>query len=563
MAVESERWLRHYPKEIKPEYDYEEKPLYSYLIEAKERYPEKAALHFLGKEMTYKEVHEDAIRLAHQLMAMGISKGDRIAIMLPNSPQGVIAYYAALMAGAVVVQTNPLYVERELEHQLADSGAKIIICLDLVYPKVARVQGKTNLEKVIVTGIPDYLPFPKNLLYPLVQKKKKQPMPKIMFTDSVRAFDDVIRTGDLMYKPVEVDAKEDLALLQYTGGTTGPAKGVMLTHHNLIANTIQSSHWMYRTKYGEEAILGVLPFFHVYGMTIVMNLSIMYVSKMIILPTFNAKETLKTIEKQKPTLFPGAPTMYIALINHPDIQKFDLSSIETCISGSAPLPVEIQEKFERLTGGKLVEGYGLSEASPVTHCNLIWDRRIPGSIGLPYPNTQAKILSAETGEEAEVNEVGELMVKGPQVMRGYWRRPEVTNKVLKDGWLLTGDMGYMDEEGYFYIVDRKKDMIIASGFNIYPREVEEVLFEHPDVMEAAIIGVPDKYRGETVKAFVVLKKGKTLDEKDLERHCRKRLAAYKIPRIYEFREELPKTMVGKVLKRSLEAEERRKASTGV
>lgn len=561
MAVEKERWLKHYPKEVEPAYEYDDKPLYSYLIEAKDKFPDKAAIHFLGKKMNYKQLFDESIKLASQISAMGISKGDRVAVMLPNSPQGVISYYAALMAGAVVVQTNPLYVERELEHQLVDSGAKMIICVDLVYPKVARVQGKTNLEKIIVTSVQDYLPFPKNLLYPLVQKKKKQPLPKIMFTDTVRSFKKVLQMGDKSFDPVQIQAKEDLALLQYTGGTTGPAKGVKLTHYNLIANTIQTTRWMYRTKYGEESILGVLPFFHVYGMTVVMNLSIMYVSRMIILPQFNVQEVLKTIEKEKPTLFPGAPTMYIGLVNYPDIQKYDLSSIETCISGSAPLPGEIQESFERLTGGKLVEGYGLSEASPVTHCNLIWDHRVSGSIGLPFPNTEARILSPETGEEAEVDEVGELMVKGPQVMKGYWNRPEETDAVLKDGWLLTGDMGYMNEEGYFYIVDRKKDMIIASGYNIYPREVEEVLFEHPDVQEAAVLGVPDSYRGETVKAFLVAKKGKTLDEKELDKHCRKLLASYKIPRIYEFRDELPKTMVGKVLKRSLIEQDSDKVSS--
>lgn len=561
METGAKRWLSLYPEEIAPVNEYPNRPLYDYLLEAAEKFPNKIAIHFLGKELTYGQLLDETIRLAGQLARLGLKKGDRVAIMLPNSPQSVISYYAVLMAGGIAVQTNPLYTERELEHQLRDSGAKMIVCLDQLYPRVSRVKANTELETIIVTGVQDYLPFPKNLLFPIVSKTKIPKKREFKGLDRVYLFTDLIRTGTTDFAPVPVDPEEDLALLQYTGGTTGVAKGVMLTHRNLIANTEQARKWMYRNRYGQEAILGVLPFFHVYGMTVVMNLGIMHVAKLIILPRFNVEETLKTIEKQLPTLFPGAPTMYIALINHPDIHKYDLSSIETCISGSAPLPVEVQQTFERLTGGKLVEGYGLSESSPVTHCNLIWGERVPGSIGIPFPDTDAKIVSPETGEELPVNEIGELAVKGPQVMKGYWRRPEETASVLKDGWLLTGDMAYMDERGYFYIVDRKKDVIIASGYNVYPREVEEVLFEHPDVLEAAVIGVPDAYRGETVKAYVVPKPGRTLDEKALDAHCRKYLAAYKVPKLYEFRDELPKTIVGKVLKRVLIEEEMKKQSS--
>lgn len=333
----------------------------------------------------------------------------------------------------------------------------------------------------------------------------------------------------------------------------------MLTHRNLIANTLMCAHWMYRCQKGEEAILGVLPFFHVYGMTTIMNLSVMQAYKMILLPKFDVETVLKTIEKQKPTLFPGAPTMYIALLNHPNLSKYDLSSIKVCISGSAPLPVEVQEKFEKITGGKLIEGYGLTEASPVTHSNFLWDgERIKGSIGVPWPDTDAKIISLETGQEANVNEIGELVVRGPQVMKGYWNQPFETDSVLRDDWLYTGDMGYMDEKGYFFIVDRKKDMIIASGYNIYPREVEEVLYEHPKVQEAVVVGVPHEYRGETVKAFIVLKEGEQCTEEELDEFMRNRLAAYKVPRIYEFRKELPKTAVGKILRRVLIEEENKK-----
>jgi long-chain acyl-CoA synthetase len=561
MGIGAKRWIAEYPEDILPVNEYDDRPLYDFLKEAGTNYPNKIAIHFLGKELNFRELYEEAAAFADQLSQLGTQKGDRVAIMLPNCPQAVIAYYGTLMAGGVAVQTNPLYMDRELVHQLNDSGTKIIVCLDALLPKVKRVLSDTCLEKVIVTGIQDYLPFPKNKLYPMTQKGKLPKREEVRAHEGFYFFKDLIKQGNRAFQPVAVSAKEDLALLQYTGGTTGLAKGVMLTHLNLITNTKQACSWMYKNKYGEETILGVLPFFHVYGMTIVMNLSILFASKMVILPRFNVEEVLETIQKQRPTIFPGAPTMYIGLINHPKIGEYDLSSIKSCISGSAPLPPEVQERFETITGGKLVEGYGLSEASPVTHCNLIWGNRVKGSIGIPYPDTEARIISAETGEEADVNEVGELIVKGPQIMQGYWNRPEDTADVLKEGWLYTGDVAYMDERGYFYIVDRKKNMIIASGYNIYPREVEDVLFEHPDVLEAAVVGVPDPYRGETVKAFIVLKEGRTVSEKTLDQHCRARLAAYKVPRSYEFREELPKTSIGKVLKRTLIEEENSRVKT--
>ena len=374
---------------------------------------------------------------------------------------------------------------------------------------------------------------------------------KIEENANTHYFKNIIENGSENYDPVEVDPKEDLALLQYTGGTTGRPKGVELTHFNLVSNVEMCTSWLYKLDENEEIVLGVLPFFHVYGMTTVMNLSIMFGAKMILLPKFDPETVLKSIEKYKPTLFPGAPTIYIGLLNHPNIDKYDLSSIKACISGSASLPVEVQQQFEKKTGGKLVEGYGLTESSPVTHANFIWGDRIGGSIGVPWPDTDAMIVKEGTLEELPLGEVGEIAVKGPQIMKGYWNREEETKKVLIDGWLLTGDMGKMDENGYFYVVDRKKDMIIAGGLNIYPREVEEVLYEHPDIQEAAVFGVPHEYRGETVKAVIVSKGGKKLDEKVLDKYCRENLAAYKIPRIYEFRDELPKTIIGKVLKRQL------------
>ncbi|PAV27646.1 long-chain fatty acid--CoA ligase [Virgibacillus profundi] len=551
-------WHSHYPSEIPTSITYDEKPLHAFLDESAKRYKEKKALYFMGKEMSFKELHTEARKMANYMQSLGLKKGDKVAIMLPNCPQGVISYYAALMAGAVVVQTNPLYTERELEYQLIDSGATFIVCLDILLPRVTSVRGNTSLRHTIVTGIKDYLPFPKNLIYPFIQKKQYNMVVKVEQSKETHVWNTMIEQTSADYKKVDVDPLKDLALLQYTGGTTGYPKGVMLTHYNLVANVQMCETWLYKTKEGQEIVLGVLPFFHVYGMTTVMNMSIMQGSKMILMPKFDAGDVLKTIQKQRPTLFPGAPTIYVGLLNHPDLKKYDLSSIEACISGSAPLPTEVQEQFEKITGGKLVEGYGLTETSPVTHANFVWTNRVNGSIGVPWPDTDCRIFIMETEEEAGVGEVGEIAVKGPQVMQGYWNNQEETDNVLKDGWLLTGDLGYMDEKGYFFVVDRKKDMIIAGGYNIYPREVEEVLYEHEGVLETVVAGIPDPYRGETVKAYIVLKDGYSITDEELNTYCRKHLAAYKVPRLYEYRDELPKTAVGKILRRKLVDEEKEK-----
>lgn len=556
--VVNKPWLSLYPSEIPHEINFEERTLQSYLKEAAIEHPSKTAIHFLGKKLTFQEVYDQSLKLANYLKDLGVKKGDRVSIMLPNCPQAVISYYGVLFAGGIVVQTNPLYMERELEYQINDSGSEIIITLDILYPRVSKVKALTKLRDIIVTGIKDYLPFPKNMLYPFVQKKQYGIVVKVEHSGENHLFTEVMKESQVNEINVDIDPQNDLALLQYTGGTTGFPKGVMLTHMNLVSNTMMSVKWMYKCKKAQEKVIGILPFFHVYGMTAVMNLSIMQAFEMVLLPKFDPETTLKTIQKEKPTLFPGAPTIYIALLNHPDIQKYDLSSIDSCISGSAALPVEVQEQFERVTGGKLVEGYGLSEASPVTHANFLWDERVSGSVGIPWPNTDSKIISMETGEEAPVNEIGEIVVSGPQIMKGYWNRKEETEAVLKDGWLLTGDLGYMDERGFFYVVDRKKDMIIAGGFNIYPREIEEVLYEHEKIQEVIVAGIPDPYRGETVKAYVVKKQGAELTEEELDAYARKHLAAYKVPRLYEFRDELPKTAVGKILRRALIEEEKQK-----
>lgn len=545
------KWHTHYPQEIPITIDYDRKPLHKFLEESTEQYNDMKALHFMGNEMSFNELYIEAKKMANYMQGLGLQKGDRVAIMLPNCPQAVISYYATLMTGAIVVQTNPLYKERELDYQLNDSGCTIIICLDILLPLVASVRKQSSIKHTIVTSIKDYLPFPKNLIYPFIQKRQYDVVVKVEQSEDTHIWSSVIRESSDQYTEVQIDPIEDLALLQYTGGTTGHPKGVMLTHYNLVSNVQMCESWLYKTKERSEVVLGVLPFFHVYGMTTVMNLSIMKGFKMVLLPKFDAKEVLKTIHKQKPTLFPGAPTIYIGLLNHPKLNKYDLSSIKACISGSAPLPIEIQDQFEKATGGRLVEGYGLTETAPVTHANFVWTKRINGSIGVPWPDTDSKIIDLETSEEAEIGEIGEIIIKGPQVMKGYWNNPDETEKVLKDGWLYTGDLGYMDENGYFYIVDRKGDMIIAGGFNIYPRDIEEVLYEHEAVQEAVVVGVSDSYRGETVKAFVVKRPGAHLTEEILDEYCREHLAAYKVPKAYEFREELPKTAVGKVLRRLL------------
>ncbi len=552
--VSAKSWLRHYPKEVAPTYDYPKHNLAQFLIDAATRFPQHSAVYFMGKKINYKRLLQDSYRFANGLKGLGIKKGDRVVIMLPNCPAAIIAYFGALMAGAIVVQTNPLYMERELEYQLSDSGALVIVTLDLLFSRVNNVLTRTNIRHMIVTSIKDDLPAPQNWLYPLKLKKEGVKL-SIPYGLSVTAFKRFLSGASDAPVCENVDACEEPALLQYTGGTTGLSKGVMLTHYNLIANTLQNRYWCYKSEDGKERYLAALPCFHVFGLTVLLNQAILTAGMLILIPRFEVDVILKAINKLKPTIFPGAPTMYMALINHPSIKKYDLSSIHVCVSGSAPLPLEVQERFEELTGGRLIEGYGLTEASPVTHANPIWGLRKIGSIGIPFPDTEVKVVDSDSGEEMPIEEIGELVVRGPQVMKGYWNRDEETRKTIRDGWLFTGDMARMDEDGYFAIVDRKKDLIIASGFNIYPREIEEVLYEHPAIKEAAVAGVYDQYRGETVKAFVVLREGYKLTDLELEAYCREKLAAYKVPHNYEFRDSLPKTMVGKVLRRKLIEEE--------
>jgi long-chain acyl-CoA synthetase len=454
-----------------------------------------------------------------------------------------------------------MYVEREMEHQWNDAGVEVLIVLDHLYPKVEKVVPKTGIRSVIVTSLREFLPFYLKWLYPLKAKKQNLFM-DVRYDDKVRNFAALIRQSQPLASGCSLQSG-DLALLQYTGGTTGVAKGVMLTHGNIVANVMQISAWFPELQRGRERLVAILPFFHVFGMTVTMNWALFTGSTIILVPKFQVDEFLKLLHKSRPTIFPGVPTIFVAIVNHPKITEYDLSSIRFCITGSAPMPVEILTQFEKMTGSVIVEGFGLSESSPVTHVNPIGGVRKPGSIGLPVSDTDARLVPLSlSDQDVPVGEEGELVIKGPQVMKGYWNMPDETTQVLRDGWLYTGDIAKMDEDGYFYIVDRKKDMVIAGGYNIYPREIEEVLYMHPKVMDAVIIGIPDPYRGETVKAFVVPKPGMELTEKEVFDFCRTKLAAYKMPKVVELREALPKTMVGKVLRRELRAEELSKSESG-
>lgn len=517
-------------------------------------YSDRVATEFFGAKIRYRELWDRILRCATVLSGLGVGEGTKVAIMLPNCPQTIVAYYATMWLGGVVVMTNPMYVERELKHQWQDSEAEFLIVLDHLFPRVEPVLPHTGIRKVLVTSLKEALPFPLNFLYPLKARKEKL-FTAVPYGKDILNFSQALKDArpSAAACPAELD---QIALLQYTGGTTGLAKGVMLTHRNILANVAQLAAWIPDLRWGEERMLAILPFFHVFGMTVVMNLGLYIGAAVILVPRFEVNQFLKTIQKTKPTIFPGVPTIYVALVNHPEIKSFELKSIRYCITGSAPMPLEVLNTFETLTGGTIIEGYGLSEASPVTHANPLTGARKAGSIGIPLPDTEGKIMDVEFGErELGPGEAGELAVRGPQVMKGYWKNPEETQKVMKDGWLFTGDIAEMDADGYVTIIDRKKDCILAGGFNVYPREIDEVLYEHPKVLDAVSLGVPDPYRGETVKAFIVVKPGETLTEEEVIRFCKSRLAAYKVPKQVEFRDSLPKTIVGKVLRRQLREEQ--------
>jgi long-chain acyl-CoA synthetase len=548
-------WLNSYPPGVPEHVEIPTTNLASLLADAARDYPHAPALYFEGRTMSYAELADRAWRFAGALAKLGVKKGTRVGLILPNSPQAVVALFGTLRSGAVVVQNNPLYTERELEHQLGDADVEVVVCLDLVYERVRALRERVGIREVIVTSVLDELPAVKRVVAPYT-KRGREATAAIGRDEPVRRWRELLRQE--ADKPAEaaVDPEADLALLQYTGGTTGVAKGVMLSHRNLSANVEQVRAWFPDADPGHEIMMAVLPFFHVYGLTVCLLLGVRLRAALVLLPRFDLEQVLSAIDRYRPTLFPGVPTIYVAINNAVEKGGHDLSSIKACLSGAAPLPMEVAERFERFSGGRLVEGYGLSESSPVAIANPIYGKRKAGTIGMPLPDTLARVVDpSDSSRTMPVGESGELAIQGPQVMRGYWNRPDESAEVLRDGWLLTGDMAVMDDEGYFSIVDRKKDLIIAGGYNIYPREVEEVLYEHPKVEEVCVAGVADTYRGEVVKAYVVLRKGQQATTDELRDFAKSRLAAYKVPRVVEFRDELPKTMVGKVLRRALQEEE--------
>lgn len=552
MLAANKRWFRFWPSDVPKNMEYPAVPLNEILEKTAEEYPEKTAIAYFEGEITYGKLDALSDQFAAALAKLGVKKGDRVAIFLPNIPQFVIAYFGVLKAGAVLTAISPLHREREVEYQLSDSEAETIIALDSVYGIVANVWQKTTLKNAIVTSIGEYAS--KTAI--LTSESEQKP--------NAYSFQEVLKENVGANPPrVSINPKEDLAALQYTGGTTGTAKAAMLTHMNLVSNTVMFAAWI-KGATTKETFLTALPLFHIYGMTTSMNVPMRLAAKMVMLPRFDPLTVLESIQRHRVTVFCGVPTMYAVLLANPELARFDLTSIRVCISGASPLPPQVQKKFMGITGGFLAEGYGLTEASPVTHCNPV-DRTMRtvrlGSIGLPLPDTDAKIFDVETGKKTlEPGETGELVVKGPQIMKGYWRKPEETANVLRDGWLYTGDMGRMDEDGYFYITDRKKDLIKYKDYSVYPREIEDVLYEHSAVKLCAVVGKAEPMVGEIPKAFVVLKEGVKATEEEITEFVKEKVAPYKAIREVEFRKELPISSVGKVLRRVLQEEEKRKAA---
>lgn len=553
-------WFKYYDEGVPHHIDYPSVPLFHFLEDAARKYPNTPCTIFKGARITYQEMDDLTNRLAAGLASLGVKKGDRVGIFMPNTPQFVLAYFAILKAGAVVVAINPLYTAREIEHQVNDAGLEVMLVMSNFYKLIKQVQPKTRIRTVVVTNIKETLPPMLAFLFTLTKEKKG-------------GFRVQLEPGDLWlqeligrFKPedrpkVEV-GPDDNALFQYSGGTTGISKGAIAMHRNLVANSLQVRNWMVNAQDGSEIVLMAIPLFHVYGMVAGMLFAIRTGASMVMVPNpRDLKDVLANIQKYKATVFPGVPTLYNAINNHPDVLagKYNLRTIKACISGSAPLMRETKEKFEAITGGKLFEGYGLSEAPTATHCNPLLGENRTGSIGLPFPDVDCRIVSLD--DEVTVlppGEIGELVIKGPQVMKGYHNMPTETANTLREGWLYTGDIARMDEDGYFYIVDRKKELIKPGGYQVWPREVEEAISEHPKVLEVGVAGVPDPYRGETVKAWVVVKPGEQLSEEEIKSWCAERLAKYKVPTLVEFRQELPKTTVGKILRRELVREHKEK-----
>jgi len=550
-------WLKSYAAGIPAEIDFEKVTLAEGLARSAKRFPNHPALIFQNTKISFRELDDMVSRFAGALLALGVRPGDTVATLLPNVVQMVVAYYGTLRAGAVVCLNNPLYTDRELEHQYNDSNSKFLVCLDVLVPRMINLRPKTGIKTIASCHIRDYLPFPLKQLFPFVRKGMHLKTP---------AAPDVVEFMDMVkkYPPIAQPHKpewEDTAALLYTGGTTGVSKGVQLTHGNLSSNVQQCRYWFRDFGEGTETVVGCLPFFHSFGMTTAMNMAVFYAWADVLVPKPEPKAILEAISKNKATYMPAVPTLYNGLINFPDLKKYSIKSLRGCFSGGAPLPMETIRQFEALTGSQICEGYGLTETTPVTHINPYGAKCKMGTIGLPIPNTLAKIVDVDNydREITTPGEPGEICLKGPQIMKGYNNRPDETALTLRDGWLLTGDIGITDEEGYFTIVDRKKDMIISGGFNVYPRDVDEVLFAHPKVLEACVIGVPDQYSGERIKAFVVLKEGETATSDEIIEYCKVNLVKYKVPKYVEFVDDLPKSAVGKILRKELRRMDRIKA----
>ncbi len=554
-------WLKFYDFWVTPTLTYPRRPL-DYLLEfATMQNPDGVSTIFFGEKLTYRQLNQQVNTMGAALQAQGIHKGDRVALMLPNCPQFAIAYFAILRVGAIVVNVNPLYTPREIGYVLNETGSRAIFALDQAGPALTGARGAgmlPALEMVFVTSVSDYMPEVARA--PFLANQKKNGAATI---DDLPAAPGLFRWTELMASGADkklarvvIDPEEDVAVLQFTGGTTGMPKGAMLTHFNMMANTMQLYTWAkHYLRPGTEIALTVIPLFHVYGMTVALTTSMMIGMTLLLVPRFDPTDILNLIKTYKPGYFPGVPTMYIALLNHPALKDTDISSLRLMNSGSAPLPHDVQTRFQEYCSGIFTEGFGLSEASPVTHSNPIFGLQKAGSIGVPLPDTDSKIVDDE-GHEVSVGEPGELIISGPQVMKGYFNRPDDTANALRkrdDGriWLHTGDIARMDNDGFFEIIDRKKDLILVGGFNVYPREVEEVLFTHPAIQEASVIGIPDDYSGETVKAFVVLRTGMEAEPTEIIRFCRERLAGFKTPTVVVFEQSLPKTLVGKVLRTEL------------
>ncbi len=558
-TADTQPWLRSYPSFLKWDMPIRPEPAFAAFERAVAAYPDRMCIEFLGRTWSYRETGEMVRAASKGLQDLGVAKGDRIALMLPNTPYYVVMFHAVLSIGAVVVNVNPLYAPRELEDLLKDSRPRMLVTMDLeaMYPKARDAVNKAGVEKLLLCSMTDALPWRKAVLFNIFRRKT---LARVEDDDRQVWFEDLIENDGAFTSPA-IDCDTDLAVLQYTGGTTGIPKAAMLTHANISANAQQVASWYDNSKLGEERFLAALPFFHVFAMTVAMTSGLRYGAGMILLPRFDLKDCLRAIDQKKPTFFPAVPTIFTAINTFPNVDKYDLSSIKLCISGGAPLPVEVKKEFEKRTGCVVVEGYGLSETSPVATTNPTEGVNKAGSVGIAMPGTVIEIRSVDDpAVSMPIGERGEVCIRGPQVMKGYWDNPEETAKVLtSDGLFRSGDVGYMDEDGYVFLVDRLKDIIIAGGYKIYPRHIEEAIHEHPAVAEVTVIGVDDEYRGQAPKAFVRLKEDETLTEAELRAFLKDKLSAIERPDHIEFRDELPKTLIGKLSKKELKQEAEGKA----